>query len=391
MWDIYKTQIPLLTAIVPNRAVDLLESLIRVAEEEGNFPIGYRMARGADRFFRQGSALAHTALADVHALGLGDLDWAWALVHMEDDLRRNYGEDFFEHGIVHPITHTLDLAYAHYCTAKVARAVGDVRLAEELAARARRWVNAFEPEGGLLRDSEFYEGGKWNYSFRILHDMAARIALAGGDGAFVRMLDAFFGYDAYPVKQPGRRPEPEEMAAGYALNRFEGLNNEPDMEAPWAYHYAGRPDRTARGRARRADLAMGHRAGRPARATTTPAVSPPGTCGPRSGSSRSPARISSWSTPPRSPGPRYGSVTASWSSRRADTGSSRSARTASRTARRSSTCRAATFNGRPMDAAHLSAVDVHRGGVLQLELGPEPSSWGTHLRPPSVTPWEPRP
>ena len=35
------------------------------------------------------------------------------------------------------------------------------------------------------------------------------------------------------------------MAAGYALNRFEGLNNEPDMEAPWAYHYAGRPDRTA--------------------------------------------------------------------------------------------------------------------------------------------------
>ncbi len=35
------------------------------------------------------------------------------------------------------------------------------------------------------------------------------------------------------------------MGRGYALNRFEGLNNEPDMEAPWAYHYAGRPDRTA--------------------------------------------------------------------------------------------------------------------------------------------------
>ena len=49
----------------------------------------------------------------------------------------------------------------------------------------------------------------------------------------------------------------------------------------------------------------------------------------------------------------------------------------------------ATFNGRAMDAAHLSAVDVHRGGVLHLELGPEPSTWGTHLRPPSVTPWEP--
>ena len=36
-----------------------------------------------------------------------------------------------------------------------------------------------------------------------------------------------------------------DLNAGYALNRFEGLNNEPDMEAPWAYHYVGRPDRTA--------------------------------------------------------------------------------------------------------------------------------------------------
>ena len=75
--------------------------------------------------------------------------------------------------------------------------------------------------------------------------MQARIELAGGDEAFVALLDAFFGYGADPVKQVGERPSVEELAAGYALNRFEGLNNEPDMEAPWAYHYAGRPDRTA--------------------------------------------------------------------------------------------------------------------------------------------------
>ena len=75
--------------------------------------------------------------------------------------------------------------------------------------------------------------------------MAARIKLSGGDDAFVAQLDQFFGFGAPPVTQPGLRPGLEEMAAGYALNRFEGLNNEPDMEAPWSYHYAGRPDRTA--------------------------------------------------------------------------------------------------------------------------------------------------
>ena len=133
----------------------------------------------------------------------------------------------------------------NHCTAKVARALGDKRLADELEARSRLWVNAFDPVTGLLRDSEFYEGGKWNYSFRLLHDMRARITLAGGDAAFVDMLDAFFGFGAAAVTQPGRRPTPTEMVAGYGLNRFEGLNNEPDVEVPWAYHYAGRPDRTA--------------------------------------------------------------------------------------------------------------------------------------------------
>jgi len=215
-----------------------------VREEEGNFPIGYRMARGADRFFRQASALAHTFFADVCALDLPGIDWEYALVHLHDDLRRIYGEDFLEKGLAHPVTHTLDLAYGYHCTAQVARHVGDDELAEHLDVLAARWRNAFDPETGLLIDSEFYEGGRWNYSFRLLHDMAVRVQLAGGDEAFVAMLDQFFGFGQPPVKQLTEPPFDHELAAGYALNRFEGLNNEPDMEAPWAYHYAGRPDRT---------------------------------------------------------------------------------------------------------------------------------------------------
>ena len=66
-----------------------------------------------------------------------------------------------------------------------------------------------------------------------------------GTRAFSALLDRFFGYGADPVKQVGERPGVADLAAGYALNRFEGLNNEPDMDAPWAYHYVGRPDRTA--------------------------------------------------------------------------------------------------------------------------------------------------
>ncbi len=253
MWDIYKTQLPLLTTIAPDRAVELVVALLTVCEEEGNLPIGYRMARGSDRFFRQASALAHTLVADIAHLGLGGgiaggsgaVDWDWALVNLHADLRRAYGEEFVDHGVAHPVTHTLDLAEGYACTAEVARMVGDDALADRFEELAGRWVNAYDPATGLLVDSTFYEGGRWNYSFRLLHDMAGRIELAGGDDRFVELLDRFFGHDAPPVEQLGEPPLGDAVAAGYALHRFEGLNNEPDMEAPWSYHYAGRPDRTA--------------------------------------------------------------------------------------------------------------------------------------------------
>ncbi len=386
MWDIYKTQLPLLAAIVPDRAVDLLESLLRVSEEEGNFPIGYRMARGADRFFRQASALLHTTLADAQALGLGvgQLDWNWALVHMGDDLRRMYGEDFFEHGIVHPITHTLDLAYAYHCTAQVATALNDHGLAADLAARSRQWTNAFDPATGLLRDSEFYEGGKWNYSFRLLHDMAGRIALAGGDDAFTGMLDTFFGYGASPVTQPGVHPGVIEMAAGYALNRFEGLNNEPDMEAPWAYHYAGRPERTTE---------VVHAA-----LTWQFGTGPGGLPG-----NDDSGGLSSWYV---------------WASLGLFPVAGQNLFLVNAPAFEHATLRvgdqefvietsghrelpigadgigctppvqyvqSATLDGKPLERGFLRATDVHRGGRLRLTLGPEPSPWARNVRPPSTS------
>ncbi|GAA4730920.1 hypothetical protein GCM10023263_86740 [Phytohabitans rumicis] len=384
MWDIYKTQLPLLTAIVPDRAVELLESLIRVCEEEGNFPIGYRMARGADRFFRQASALAHTVLADAHTLGLPGLDWNWALVHMVDDLRRLYGEDFFEHGVVHPISHTLDLAYAHHCTAQVARALNDRRLADDLEARSRHWANAFDPRTGLLLDSDFYEGGKWNYSFRLLHDMAARIKLAGGDEAFIDKLDRFFGFGAAPVTQPGRRPSPAEMAAGYALNRFEGLNNEPDMEAPWAYHYAGRPDRTAQvvnaaltwqfgtgpgGLPGNDDsgglsswyvwasLGLFPVVGQSMFLVNAPAFA------------RSALRVGANEFVIETSGHREAPIGVDGIDRDPPT----------------QYVQSATLNGRPLHTTHLSAADVHRGGILRLRLGTRPSTWGSEPRPPSLS------
>jgi putative alpha-1,2-mannosidase len=377
MWDIYRTQLPLLATFWPDRAVELATALLHICEEEGNFPIGYRMARGADRFSRQASALVQTFLADLCALDVPGIDWDWALVHMHNDLRRTYGEDYLLQGVAHPLSHTLDLAAGYRCTELVARRVGDRALADELARHARGWVNAFDPTTGLLRDSTFYEGGRWNYSFRLVHDMAGRIALAGGDDAFVTLLDRFFGFGAPPVTQPGVRPTPDEMAAGYALHRFQGLNNEPDMEAPWAYHWAGRPDRTAEV----VHATIHHRFG------TGPGGLP--------GNDDS-GGLSSWYVwaslglfPVAGQGLFLVSTPAFAESRLRLPGGTLTVATTGfldpGPTTRPQHVQAAWLDGRPLERTWLPAARVRRGGRLLLELGPDPSGWGTAPahRPPS--------
>jgi putative alpha-1,2-mannosidase len=378
MWDIYRTQLPLITTLVPDRAVELANALLTICEEEGNFPIGYRMARGSDRFSRQGSALAQTFLADLCQLGVDGIDWDWALVHMHNDLRRTYGEDFLLHGEAHPISHTLDLAFGYWCTAKVARRVGDLALAEEFEELASRWVNAFDEASGLLKDSTFYEGGRWNYSFRLLHDMAGRIDLAGGDEAFVSLLDRFFGFGAPAVSQPGLAPTVHEMAAGYALGRFEGLNNEPDMEAPWAYYYAGRPDRTAEiVHAAIHDQFSTGRGGLP-------------------GNDDSGA-LSSWyvwaalGLFPVAGQNLFliGAPSFAESRIRVAGGDAVTIETQGfeepRRGGPAQYVQSVEFNGAPLSRTWLRGNEVQHGGNLCIDLGPEPGAWGTLDRPPSTS------
>ncbi|KQR11749.1 glycoside hydrolase domain-containing protein [Cellulomonas sp. Leaf334] len=377
MWDIYRTQLPLLTTLLPDKAVELANALLYISEEEGNLPIGYRMARGADQFSRQASALAHTFLADLCQLGLPGMDWDWALVHMHNDLRRTYGEDFLLRGKVHPISHTLDLAFGYWCTSQIAAHVGDPALVEQFTPLAARWINAFDEETGLLQDSTYYEGGRWNYSFRLLHDMAARIKLSGGDDAFVAQLDQFFGFDAPPVTQPGLRPAIEEMAAGYALNRFEGLNNEPDMEAPWSYHYAGRPDRTAEVVQAIVQNQFGTgRGGLPGNDDS--------------------GGLSSWfvwaslGLFPVAGQNLFLISAPAWRESSIDVGDRNL--TIETTGFVEPTPDGATqyvqsvhLDGERLDRTWLTGTELHRGGRLHLELGPTPSDWGTTVRPPSVS------
>ena len=382
MWDIYRTQLPLITALFPDRSVELATALLTICEQEGNFPIGYRMAIGSDRFARQASALAHTLLSDLCLRRLPGIDWAWALVHMHNDLRRTYGEDYLLHGFVEPASHTLDLAFGYWCTAQIARYLDDEQLVREFRPLADGWRRAFD-DSGLLRGSTFYEGTRWNYSFRLLHDMDARIRSVGGDDAFVALLDRFFGFGADPVTLPGVRPNVEELEAGYALGRFEGLNNEPDMDAPWAYQYAGRPDRTA-------DIvhaAVMQRFG-------------PGPGGlPGNDDSGGLSSWYVWASLGLFPvagqnitllnAPSYEDATLHVGENRLEIGT-RGFREPD-PAGRAQYVQSVHLNGVEHPRPWLTGAELAAGGQLVVSLGDEPSAWGTTVRPPSFPLTEPTP
>ena len=294
MWDIYRTQLPLITALFPDRAVELANALLYDLRGGGQPPDRLPDGQGCRPVLPAGQrAGAHLPGRPVPARRCRAVDWDWALCHMDTDLRRTYGEEYLLRGVAHPITHTLDLAFGYQCTAQVARYVGDNALAEQFE-RARHPVGERVRPGNRAAASTrpTTRAGGGTTRSGCCTTCGPGSSWPGATRRSSRMLDAFFGYGADPIKQVGERPSVEELAAGYALNRFEGLNNEPDMEAPWAYHYVGRPDRTAEVVHAAVHNLFGlGRGGLPGNDDS--GGSAPGTSGPPSGCSPSPARASS--------------------------------------------------------------------------------------------------
>jgi len=236
LWDLYKTQLPLVMTLWPDWGKNFVEFLSEVGRREGTFPISYLMDNTPERFTKQATGLCHMILADAQMRGI-EGDWDEILKLLWETSRHGTASmgkfrEFAKHHIVHPLSHTLDLAFANFCIAQMAKRQGDQVIYENSIPLAYHWRNGYDESTGLLREnSDYYEGENWNYSFRFHHDMVGRIKLAGGEEAYVELLDQFFGF--------------AEPRNGGRVFRFEGLNNEPDMEAPYTYLFAGRHDRTA--------------------------------------------------------------------------------------------------------------------------------------------------
>ena len=245
MWDQYKTLLPLMLLVYPERGVDAVNAMFNLAENLGEFTNGTILSHAHNRFKGQARSLMIHTIADAFNYKLDGIDWQRAKKLILADIFKESNKDFIEGGTAHPFTHNLDMADACSSTARIVKAMGDSETTDKLNKLAKQWKNVYDPDTAKLGSSKYYEGGPWNYSFRLLHDMAGRIGLYKSEEDFIADLDKFFGYGQPPVEQPSKDSPRWIMDWGFSLNRFEGFNNEPDMETPYAYIYAGRHDKTA--------------------------------------------------------------------------------------------------------------------------------------------------
>jgi predicted alpha-1,2-mannosidase len=136
---------------------------------------------------------------------------------------------------------SLEYATADFATSQLALAAGRPATAKEFLARAGWWHDDFDPADGYVEPRSatgvflpigktgsahgFVEGDASQYTFMVPFDVAGLRSALGGPTAMVRRLNALFTQlNAGPTSQ-------------YAF-----LGNEPQLDTPYEYLWAGRPD-----------------------------------------------------------------------------------------------------------------------------------------------------
>lgn len=241
LWDLYKTQLPLVYTLFADEGSGIQKTICDTAKRCSKVPIALLQCAHeyVDCFETQAKMLGTYTVADAYLRGLCSAEDVvdTAKLELGSDPQNEF-EKMLSEG---RYTHVLDVTSACCAAADAAKDIGDVKQAKNFESIAKRFAEAFDDKG-LLKHGECYEGDSWNYSFRLLPDMAERIRLCGGCENFVRLADSFFGYGKAPVEQC------TDIEAEYhnalLLHRFDGINNEHDMESPYVYNYAGRHDRT---------------------------------------------------------------------------------------------------------------------------------------------------
>ncbi len=265
-WDIYRSEMPLIAFLDPDRANDMVQSLLDAATQGGllprwalvNGPTSVMggdsvdaLIAGAYAFGARGFDLHLAVAAMVH--GASDLDapsedgWYVERPELREYLHRGYIVNTHTTSVA-PVpngaSETLEYSFDDFSIAQLARAAGDRGVHRTFMRRASNWENIFDTSTGYIapRDADgafmatpitdagqsgFQEGNAAQYSWNVPQDLRDLVAAMGGPAVVVPRLDTYFSQLNAGQNEP-----------------YAWLGNEPSLGGPWVYLSAGAPWRT---------------------------------------------------------------------------------------------------------------------------------------------------
>lgn len=227
MWDIYKTQTPLLFSLYEDVGRGIVKTLIRYGKEYNKLFNCLLLSTDMNVESQQACCLGAYVLYDAYMRGMvDDVDGMFNVVKSEIDLYK----DAYLNNDLPSFTKYLDIAWIVEAYANLAKELGRTDEVIYFTNLIRNWKCLFAEDGLLGNQSKYYEGNRWNYSFRLTPYVEERVALIGGKAETEKKLDAFFAFNDENERH----------------NRFEGFNNETDMETPYFYHYVGNKEKLQR-------------------------------------------------------------------------------------------------------------------------------------------------
>lgn len=229
MWDIYKTLLPLIFLFYKKEASVITNNMLNMVSKEGLF--------------------YHTNLFSIHKPALSDQ--AICLMNISLSTAKLYGVRFDYKKGMRLQKREIEYYLAHLN--KLDRTTYLLDLCDAIVAyynayhidlglnKVKQLINkAFEKDKVYLnKKATYYEGNYSNYSFRT---SASTIYRLENKNKIIKALDQFFGFRG-PDTIRFSVPTDPAVVKKYMTEckRFEGLNNEPDMESMYLYSYLGQP------------------------------------------------------------------------------------------------------------------------------------------------------
>ncbi len=273
-WDIYRSEIPLLAVIAPERTSQMMTSLLNDEAQGGWLP---KWGFANDYTDVMNGDAADLILAEAYAMGARDFDAKAALAAMVKGATSvpaspaEMGQGWYverpqlasyeslgyvpntTQSSLSPVNNgaseTIEYATADFGIAALAKALGETSTYRTFLTRSQNWTNVFNTDTGYVQprdgngqfpqfdpttdgmgtfgQSGFQEGNAAQYTWAIPQNIHGLIDAMGGNEAAAKRLDTYF----------------QQLNAGPNLP-YEWAGNEPAFGTPYVYDYAGAPYRT---------------------------------------------------------------------------------------------------------------------------------------------------